>query len=91
MNFPVIKHFGKQIFLHFFLVAIADLTNPLSNNRSSIGMIGRVFLAPSQNGHSACKSEAVVDIARTNHLVVFDIATKLYTLDVILEYRLFQT
>ena len=50
-----------------------------------------MFLAPGQNGHSAGKSEAVVDIARTNHLAVFDIATKLYTLDVILEYSLFST
>ena len=36
----VMKYLGKYIFLHYFLVAIADLTHPLSNNRSSIGMIG---------------------------------------------------
>ena len=49
---------------------------------------GRVFSAPGQKGYSVGKSEAVVDIAGT-HLAVFDIATKLYTLDVILEYSLF--
>ena len=54
-------------------------------------MIRRVVFAPDQNGHSAGNSEAVVDIARTNHLAVFDIDTKLYTLDVILEYSLFST
>ena len=34
-----IKHFEIQIIL-LFLLAIADLIHPLSNNRSSIGMIG---------------------------------------------------
>ena len=34
-----IKCFGKQIFPHF-LVAVTDLTHPLSNNRSSIRIIG---------------------------------------------------
>ena len=34
-----IKYFGKWIFPHF-LVAIADLTHPLSNNRSSTRIIG---------------------------------------------------
>ena len=57
--------------------------------RRPIQQSGRAFLAPGQNGHSAGKSEAVVDIARTNHLAVFDIVTKLYTLDAILEYHLF--
>ena len=33
------KIFRNEIFLHF-LVAIADPTHPISNNRSSIGMIG---------------------------------------------------
>ena len=42
----------------------------------------RVFLAPDQNGHSAGKSEAVVDIARTNHLAVFDTATNLRRLNI---------
>ena len=42
----------------------------------------RVFLAPSQNRHSAGKSEAVVDTARTNHLAVFDIATNLRRLNI---------
>ena len=31
----------------------------------------------------------LLHIARTNHLAVFDIANKLYTLDAILEYSLF--
>ena len=44
-------------------------------NYCIIQITRRVFLAPGQNGHSAGKSEAVVDIARTNHLAVFDIAT----------------
>ena len=39
-----------------------------------------MFLATGQNGHSADQSQ-----------VILDIATKLYTLDVILEYRLFST
>ena len=34
-----IKHFEIKMFL-LFLLAIADLIHPLSNNRSSIGMIG---------------------------------------------------
>ena len=42
---------------------------------TTIYTLWRVFLAPGQNGHSAGKSEAAVDIARTNHLAVFDIAT----------------
>ena len=33
------KYFGILIFM-LFLLAIADLTHPLYNNRSSIGMIG---------------------------------------------------
>ena len=40
MNFlAAIKYFRKKIFPHF-LVAIADLTHPLSNYRSSIRIIG---------------------------------------------------
>ena len=40
VNFlTAIKYFRKWIFPHF-LVAIADLTHPLSNNRSSIRIIG---------------------------------------------------
>ena len=35
----VIKYFEIQIFM-LFLLAIADLIHTLSNNRSSIGMIG---------------------------------------------------
>ena len=40
VNFlTAIKYFRKYIFPHF-LVAIADLTHPLSNDRSSIRIIG---------------------------------------------------
>ena len=43
VNFlTAIKYFWKQIFPHF-LVAIADLTHPLSNNRSSIRIIGCLY------------------------------------------------
>ena len=40
-----IKYFGKWIFPHF-LVAIADLTHPLSNNRSSVRIIDPQFAWP---------------------------------------------
>ena len=42
----------------------------------------RVFLAPGQNRYCAGKLEAVVDMTRTNHLAVFDIATNLRRLNI---------
>ena len=42
----------------------------------------RVFLALGQNRYCAGKLEAVVDMTRTNHLAVFDIATNLRRLNI---------
>ena len=54
VNFlTAIKYFRKYIFPHF-LVAIADLAHPLSNNRSSIRIIG-CYYAP-------CKSHVNTDL-----------------------------
>ena len=77
-----IKHFEIYICL-LFLLAIADLIHPLSNNRSSIGMIGCFFDSGDLDRSSMESRLLFCSCLRSNASRVFDFVCRVGRVDFI--------